>query len=501
MKNSILFTAFFGSLLLFSCSKDEIEELTIEETVEETNDEPDDVTSDPDPLTEQETIDLEIKDFIYRGLNDIYLYKADTPELADGYFENDSLKNQFLEKYDTPEILFNSLLSNKDRFSFIVDDYEALEDRFDGVSGATGMDFGLAQIQNTNNVIGFIQYILPETSAEREGLKRGDIFTEVNGQQLTTTNFSTLLNQASFTINVGYIENDRIVITDKTADLTDDRYTMNPVLISKVLEIDNRKIGYIMYTSFIADFDDELNAAFGDLKSKGITDLVLDLRYNGGGSVASATSLASMVTGQFTNEVFATEIWNDNYQEYYENVSPSSLINKFKNTIRTGETINSLNLSQVYILTSNSTASASELIINGLNPYIDVVQIGTTTTGKFQASVTLYDSPNFNKSNINQNHNYAMQPLVLKMANKLGNTDYEEGLTPDINIREDIRELGELGNENEPLLSAAIDKILNRTTVQLKSKHSRQLDYQKIGETNMLSPTYQRMYIDNVPFE
>src|SRR5690606_22500879 len=76
-----------------------------------------------------------------------------------------------------------------------------------------------------------------------------------------------------------------------------------------------------------------------------------------------------------------------------------------------------LNLDKVYVLTTNRTASASELIINGLSPYIDVVQIGDRTTGKSQASVTLYDSENFSKQNANPSHKYAIQPLVAVSVN------------------------------------------------------------------------------------
>lgn len=493
MKKNLIFITFASCLLFLSCSDDEIEELTSEEEINETED----IT--PETLTEAEKIDLEIRDFIYRGLNDIYLYKANTPALADNYFKNDSTKNSFLQGYDSPEILFKSLLYTEDRFSFLVDNYQELEDRFDGVSGATGMDFGLAQIENTNNVIGFIQYILPGTSAEKAGLTRGTFFSEVNGQQLTVFNYSELLNQSSFSITLVSIENGRI-ITGETVNLTDDRYTMNPIPITKIIEQENHKIGYLLYNSFIADFDDELNSAFAEFKSKGITDLVVDLRYNGGGSVTTATDLASMITGQFNDQIFATEMWNKDYQSYYENVSPTSLVNKFDDKIRTGETISSLNLSKVYILTSSSTASASELVINGLSPYIDVVQIGDTTTGKFQASVTLYDSTDFNKEDRNENHTYAMQPLVLKMANKNGYTDYENGLSPDIFYKEDILNLGKLGDPTEPLLSLAIDDIIKRKRIQTKRKFSIKLEYQKIGESNMLSPTYQKMYIDKTPF-
>ena len=105
------------------------------------------------------------------------------------------------------------------------------------------------------------------------------------------------------------------------------------------------------------------------------------------------------------------------------------------------------------------TASASELLINGLEPYINVVQIGERTTGKFQASTTLYDSEDFGRRGANPNHTYAIQPMIFKTLNANGKTDYHDGLNPDIELIEDIENLGIIGDLNEPLLQAALNDI------------------------------------------
>ena len=441
--------------------------------------------------------ELEIEEFVYNGLNEFYLYKADVPELADNYFDTQNEKYEFLAQASSPESLFDNLIIPDDRFSFITDDYESLEDRFDGISGATGIKYGIGRISGTNNIFGIIRFILPGTSAEEAGLQRGNVFTEINGQKLTLENFESLVDQSSFTINVGYVENGEIFITDQTVELTDDNYTENPVYISKVFEIGGRKIAYLMYNSFIGNFDDELNNTFGDFKSSGVTDLILDLRYNGGGSFDSAIDLASMITGQFNGQIFVQEQWNADYQEFYENQNPEALINRFDNKIRTGANINSLNLSEVYVLTSRSTASASELIINGLDPYINVIQVGDNTVGKFQASATLYDSDDFSKENVNPDHKYAMQPLIFKIANADGRTDYIDGLEPDIEYIENLNDFGVLGNENEPLLEKAINSILGRS--QLSKSTVKRLDFEQLGESDMNEPTYQRMYVDALP--
>ena len=212
-----------------------------------------------------------------------------------------------------------------------------------------------------------------------------------------------------------------------------------------------------MYNGFFGNFETELNNAFGFFQSEGITHLILDLRYNSGGSVNTATRLASMITGQFNNQVFAKQQWNYKIENLINN--PEQLLNRFTNSLGNGNGINHLNLDKVYILTTKRSASASELVINGLIPYIDVVQIGDATAGKNVGSITLYDSPTFRKQNVNPNHKYAMQPIVLKIANNDNFSDYTNGLAPDVNQLEDIGNLGILGEESDPLLNTALNYI------------------------------------------
>ena len=107
-----------------------------------------------------------------------------------------------------------------------------------------------------------------------------------------------------------------------------------------------------------------------------------------------------MITGQFTGKVFAKQQWNAKINAYFEAENPAALFNYFTDKMENAA-INSLKLSKVYILTSKSSASASELVINGLKPHITVVQIGDVTVGKNVGSVTVYDSPTFGKENRN----------------------------------------------------------------------------------------------------
>ncbi len=441
---------------------------------------------------------FEINDFIWRGMNNIYLYKADVPDLADDRFGSREELNEFLKSFGSPEELFyEGLLAPQDEFSFITDDYPALEKALDGVATTNGMEFGLVRISGgSNNVIGYVRYVLPNTSADENGIKRGDFFVSIDGEELTADNYARLLEPATYTIGLAEIVNGSITPTGREVTLVKEEYTSNPVFFAENLELEAGKVGYIMYNGFTGNFDGYLNNTFGMFKSEGITDLILDLRYNSGGSVESAVDLSSMITGQYNGEVFSTEQWNEDYQTYFEENDPERLINRFNNKIRTGELINSLNLNKVYVITTLRTASASELLINGLEPYIDVIQVGKSTTGKFQASVTLYDSPDFRRKGANLSHTYAIQPLIYKSLNAAGVTDYFDGLPPDVELAEDITNLGVIGDPGEPLLEAALNHLQG---VPQQKRPSPDKPYSFVGESGMQDLLYQKMYDEKAP--
>lgn len=440
---------------------------------------------------------LEIKNFIWRGMNNIYLYKAQVPDLADERFANQEELNEFLNTFSSPEDLFyNGLVASEDEFSFLVDDYIELEKSLDGIRVSNGMEFGLRRYsEGSNNVLGYVRYVLPNTSAEKKGIKRGMIFNTIDGVQLTVDNYARLLEPETYTIGLAQIEAGVISSTGETVTLEKEEYNTNPVHIAKVINTNSAKVGYLMYNGFTGTFDEVLNETFGMFKAEGITDLIVDLRYNGGGSVETANDLASMITGQNTGEVFYTEQWNEDYQTYFEENRPEDLINRFNSSIRTGAQINSLNLDEVYVITTLRTASASELLINGLDPYITVIQVGEATTGKFQASTTLYDSPDFTRSDANPSHTYAIQPLIFKTLNAVGRTDYFDGLQPDIEITEDIQNLGVLGDVQEPLLRTALNAI--EGVQQDLSGSKRRMISGDIGESGMGDLLYQKMYSEN----
>ncbi|AOW19842.1 S41 family peptidase [Urechidicola croceus] len=409
-------------------------------------------------------VDLEIQNFVWKGLNLFYFWQQDLPNLSDQRFTSQEQLNNFLDDYSAPDDLFYNLLNNypvTDKYSWIVDDYIALEQQLQqGITGTTGVDFGLVYENGSEtDIFGYVKYIIPGSDASTKNIQRGDIFHAVNGVPLTVSNYNQLLfSTESYTLNLADLNNGNPTDNGIEVSLTKTEVQENPILITNTFDVAGKKIGYLMYNSFTSAFDSELNDVFANFQTDGVTDLVLDLRYNSGGSVRTATYLSSMITGQFTDEIFTQERWNDKWQTYFEENDPESLINNFVDELNNGTAINSLNLENIVILITGNSASASELVINGLNPYINVTTIGTKTEGKYVASITIYDSENYGREGANPNHTWAMQPIVLEEQNKLGE-NAPNGFAPSIEFPEDYSNLGTLGHDTEPMLERAITFI------------------------------------------
>jgi C-terminal processing protease CtpA/Prc len=443
------------------------------------------------------TIENEIQDFIWQGMNLFYLWQGNVDDLSDDRFSTQSEYINFLNSKPQPEDFFENLIYNRgsvDHWSWIVDDYIEQDKSFQGISLDNGVDFGLISI-NGDDVIGYVRYIVPNSDAINKNIKRGDIITHVNGTKLNINNYYNLLfgeNSTTYILGLAKIEDNIIVPTGVDVDLTKTELTENPIHIVTTIDADGHKIGYIMYNWFTRSFDNDLNAAFLQLKNDGITDLVVDLRYNPGGYVSSAHAISSMITGQFKGEIFSKEEWNSKWQAELEKSDPGSLTNYFSDKLNNGNSINSLGLSKVHFIVTGKSASASELVISSLNPYINVRLVGNRTVGKYVASTTLYDSNNFSKNGANPNHTYAIQPIIYQTVNKLGESA-KGGFEPHVILEEDPADLGVLGNSDEAMLNAAIEDI---TGVVSKKTKAKQLIYKRIGDSKMNSPIRNNMYVD-----
>jgi C-terminal processing protease CtpA/Prc len=448
---------------------------------------------------------LEVHDFVWKGLNAYYLWQSDKPNLADTRFSNQGQLNSFLQEFSSPENLFENLLNRPtDRFSWIVDDYIALENSFQGITLNSGMEFGLVRYEDTpTNLFAYVRYVIPNSDAAAKGIARGMLFNGVDGTPLTETNYNSLLfgENTSYSINFADYNDGNPISNGTSIEVTKSQLQENPIAVSKVITEGSQKIGYLMYNQFSSAFDAELNAAFANFKSETVNDLIIDLRYNGGGSVRTATYLGGMVTGQFNNELFSKQVWNEKVQAALDE---SNFINNFTNQINhdnINEAINSLGLTRVYFIITGSSASASELVINSLSAYIDVKLIGTKTVGKQVGSITLYDSDNLtrNGDNLNQNHQYAMQPIVLEIKNK-DDQNYPNGIVPGvtlpgIELAENYGNLGVLGERSDPLL----DRTLLYISTGARFSNQSKIDASKtieIFNSKLATPSRNEMYVE-----
>ena len=423
------------------------------------------MTSCFDDMDDNNIAGEEINDFVWKGMNVFYLYKTPITDLADDRFTTNSEYTSYLNSFSSPEDLFESLKYNPstvDKFSRIYSNYYDLQNLQSGTTLNNGIEFNFYLVPGSETeVFGAITLVLNNSVADNLGLQRGQIFRAVNGEPLTINSIddsNDAVYQNSMTLNFADYDtngtadsgDDTITLNGISADLNKEIYTENPVHVAQVINHGSATVGYLMYNGFNADFDSALNDAFGQFSAAGVSELVIDLRYNGGGSVQTAAYLGSMVTGQYTGEVYSKLFYN-------ENLSNNNRDYLFTNSIEDVGAINSLNLNKVYVLTTNRrTASASELLINSLGWYIDVVVIGENTVGKTQASRTLYDSSNFSLENVNPRHTYAMQPLIANSTNANDALVPSDGMVPDILITETPSTFGTLGDVNEPLLAAAL---------------------------------------------
>lgn len=216
--------------------------------------------------------------------------------------------------------------------------------------------------------------VFDASPALEAGLERGDRITQINGQSVVALVSAGTIGGAFGAAEIGVtseIAFEKPNGSRQTARLVKRVVTIPTVSLTRVVEDDGRKIGYVFFRNFVRPSEAALNDAFAALKTAGATELVLDLRYNGGGLVDIAVHLASLIGGVRTNgQVLLNYVHNDR-------VGPT-----YNKTTRFTNPEQALNLSRLVVITTRSSASASELIINSLRPYMPVAVIGDTTYGK-----------------------------------------------------------------------------------------------------------------------
>ena len=190
---------------------------------------------------------LEVKDFVWKGMNLYYLWQGDVPDLADDRFANQRQLNTFLEGFDEPTTLFNALRvdTSIDRFSVIYSDYSVLEGVLSGNTLNNGMDFALRYKTGSNtDIYGWVRYIIPNSDAATKPIQRGTIFYAINGTPLTVDNYRSLLANDTYTINLADYDGGNITPNGQSVTLTKTALAENPVYATNIFNEGSKKIGY-----------------------------------------------------------------------------------------------------------------------------------------------------------------------------------------------------------------------------------------------------------------
>ncbi|REG91037.1 S41 family peptidase [Algoriphagus antarcticus] len=428
MKSTLLSRTFFLVILsglLWSCNKDD----------------------EKDPVVEPElTLEEEINTWIYDVMDEVYYWRL-------------NLRTPIAANSD-PTAYFKSLLfTPTDRFSVIYPDYQELINSLSGISLDPGYEFKLYRITDSNDIYAEVLYVKKDSPASSKDLKRGDAIVAINGTKLTVSNYRDLLGQTEATHTISprrYNEEAGAYLAMEDISITPVEFPEDPNFLDTVYTINNQKIGYVVYNFFApgtatdnTKYDKEMDAVFEKLKAENINNLVLDLRYNGGGYVSSAVNLASLIgPGVTSSDIFSRTKYNNLLASEIPGLSSvkTAFLNKSQNL---GTTLSG---NRIYVLTSTGTASASELIINGLKPYMDVFLIGDVTYGKNVGSIAIEDEDNPDNA-------YGLLPIVTQSFNSLDQSDYSTGFTPNITVKENTERLRTLGDVTEIMLRTAIEQI------------------------------------------
>lgn len=408
------------------------------------------------------------KDSIFLYAKQTYFWNTSLPSYDTFNPRSFSTKENLL--YSLTQIAINPqtskpyeyvLNSSSSKYSFI--DNGSVATQLSGVSG----DYGFSANFDASNQLR-VKLVYGNSPADLKGLKRGYQITKVNGGGVSRSSQTDIdnLNSGIFgsnpSISMTVLKPDG---TSQDLVITRGSYTINPVLYTNTYTIGTKKIGYIVFNSFTTNATSYLDAAFSKFTSDGVTELVVDLRYNGGGSVGTSETFTNLIAPSSQNgKVMYTTYWtktmqNENAtilanQKFYAKGNDGTtrlytlLDYSYKPTMAAGNQEvfakrGSLNgVTRVYFLVTGGTASASELLINNLKPVMDVKLIGRKTYGK---------PVGFFSIRIDKSDLYIPE---FQTKNQLDQGEYFDGMAVDKDVADDLTK--DFGDETEGLLSQAL---------------------------------------------
>jgi C-terminal processing protease CtpA/Prc len=384
---------------------------------------------DPDPVDEY-TIEERARDGLYDLMKYVYLWYNTMPTVK-------------ASDYAGPEEILEALrYTPRDRWSFVAD-FESFMASMEGSFVGHGIRMGLDDNDNVRVVS-----LYEGSDLWPKGVRRGWIVKSVNNTLLAPLFISG--NDAAYNALMGastagivntftFIKPDGSEVTYTSTKAS---FTINSVTAATILDLSSGKTGYLCFETFIDPSEQELNEAFADFKANNVTDLIIDLRYNTGGYMDIAQQLSSLVLS-----------WDDTTQVCYKLKYNSLVGPQWDESYNFTRTESPLGLNRVVFITTRSSASASEVVINSLKPYIDVKLVGDTTHGK-PAGMNIWGFPFPSDSDPEPDYQYVFAPITFEYVNASDEGRFYDGMPPDVRAADDITH--DFGDPEETSLKAAI---------------------------------------------
>lgn len=409
-----------------------------------------------------ENVYFAFNQWIYAQMNHYYLWRDDLPDSTACNY--DLAPNEF----------YTSLLSDKDRFSYMVNNPYYSPD------ASANLGFAYQNYRDDQNRTASLVLYVTAPEAAAAGIQRGDWL------------HITQVDATSATFTKATVTHGRFVYDDKAFTMALPTQTpKSTVLLDSIYPGD---VGYLCYTQYEDTAD--LIPALTRFKAQGIRHLILDLRYNPGGYVRTAKFLSSCIAPESAyGNIFQIETFNDIISEenirktgrpeqieYFSRPVPDSI------KVIGGQPIIPLNLPRLYVLTSSHTASASESTVIALRPFMEVILIGENTVGKGVGMYLLYD----------KRYKYALQPITFQYYNQNWETIPPDGLVPDYYMADGyLTSKKNIGDTDEPLLNAALS-IINGSTPTAQTAHAKRSENEyhltPIGEPSYVTEFYNTHY-------
>lgn len=415
MKHKLYFLPLILLLMLTysACEKDEVTK-------------PDDNEEEKEQQQDPQTNSLNVA--FYDLMQEWYLWYDQMPEIKPDSFSN-------------PSSLLKAIRYKEDIWSYITT-FQAFTQYYEqGAYIGYGFSYRWDETDSLR-----ITFVFEDSPLAEENIQRGWVITRINGNEIQPAdNINDILGNDEIGVEntFEFSKNGHTV----TSTFAKEEISMNTVLMDTVLQANDKQVGYFVLKSFINKTPDELKAVFEDFASKKIDELVVDLRYNGGGTLQGSRILAEYILNdEDMGKTFVKISHNDKKTE-------EDSLHVFSE-----DPLNiSLGLERVYFITTQATASASEALINGLDPYLDVKLIGQATYGKPVGMYAFSDN----------NQQFAFVPVCFELENAAGVADYYDGLPVDVATEDDITE--PFGSSQEKSLYQALYHIENGSFDQRKA--------------------------------